>query len=86
MTGRNRQLDVLRALAIIMGLSAQGGLTRAAVPTLEAKITAIGVHISRSVTSHGFALNVNMDLRGCSSPVMRIMLDSSCRWARCCFS
>ncbi len=29
---------------------------------LEAKLAALGIHISRFVTSHGFALNVNPDL------------------------
>jgi lipoyl(octanoyl) transferase len=36
-----------------------GGSTN---PAPEAKLAAIGIHISRFVTSHGFALNVNTDL------------------------
>ena len=38
------------------------GPALAAEVNSEAKLAAIGVHISRFVTSHGFALNVNADL------------------------
>src|SRR5581483_7720265 len=35
---------------------------RSSTISTEAKIAALGVHISRGVTSHGIALNVNTDL------------------------
>ena len=40
--------------------TAEGG--RPHVASEEGKIAALGVHISRGVTSHGLALNVNVDL------------------------
>lgn len=38
------------------------GLTGVWTDAAEAKIAALGIHISRGVTSHGIALNVNTDL------------------------
>jgi lipoyl(octanoyl) transferase len=56
--------EVLIRVAADFGIATKrvAGLTGAWTDPAEAKIAAIGVHISRSVTSHGFAVNVNTDL------------------------
>ena len=55
--------DVLIRTCVDFAISTQrvGGLTGVWTGA-EAKIAAIGVHVSRFVTSHGFAFNVNTDL------------------------
>jgi lipoyl(octanoyl) transferase len=60
--------EALILTCIDFGISTQrvpgltGVWTRPASFNVPAKLGAIGVHISRGVTSHGFALNVNTDL------------------------
>lgn len=56
---RAEQEDSLANLPESRNLLFAGAATN---PASEAKLAAIGVHISRFVTYHGFALNVNPDL------------------------
>lgn len=65
-------IEYVRALEeVLIKTCAEFGIPTKRIPGLtgvwtdssnEAKIAALGVHISRSVTSHGIALNVNTDL------------------------
>ena len=49
--------------AAFLLLGSDGGFDEGIVTAKERKIGAIGIHVSRGITSHGFAFNVTTDLR-----------------------
>lgn len=58
-----RQLEqILIATLSGFGIAAGRSLGRTGVWVGDSKIASLGIHVSRWVTRHGFALNVNMDL------------------------
>jgi len=59
---RSLEAMLIEALSTF-GITARRSPGRPGVWIGEAKIAAIGVHVSRGITSHGFALNVDPDLR-----------------------
>lgn len=58
-----RQLEEVLIMTISgFGITAGRSLGRTGVWVGEEKIASLGIHVSRWVTRHGFALNINMDL------------------------
>lgn len=58
-----RQLEEVLIMTISsFGIAAGRSLGRTGVWVGESKIASLGIHVSRWITRHGFALNINMDL------------------------